>query len=390
MKGILEAAFKNCLNDIYVEVGRLSNSAAGYDSLQHFISAVRLEAVFVEEPRLRNKNAELDQSTSDGSIPRNSKGPPKLTIWVMPMHAAKGLEFDEVILPFWSKGTSMDLEEERKIAFMSLTRAKRRVMISYSYMNGSSGIQLAATGASFFVDKLLHIPGLRVTHEVFASVAPFKLDSKGPDHNAYSLQDTTDKSGLAFADQNTQVSKYNSPPKSRDIGTVSSLPSSPSSKSYRPVQKVSTGIMEGSADGMHVFLDPKLKSLVMGRQSKKSPTPTSEITPPQFQPISTTSAVDAIVVENLAKAVRKKKCKKVDVEFPDASTIDLKEISELLIDQTVRQPDLQLYLRQVIKLQLNLLKGSIIIGDKTKGFAACTAQELAEFIRISLIKKHGT
>jgi DNA helicase-2/ATP-dependent DNA helicase PcrA len=62
---------------------------------------------------------------------------------VMTLHAAKGLEFDTVFLPGWEEGLfpsqrTMDenglagLEEERRLAYVGLTRARKRVRISFA------------------------------------------------------------------------------------------------------------------------------------------------------------------------------------------------------------------------------------------------------------------
>jgi DNA helicase-2/ATP-dependent DNA helicase PcrA len=62
---------------------------------------------------------------------------------LMTMHAAKGLEFDTVFLPGWEDGLfpsqrTMDenglagLEEERRLAYVCLTRAKQRIRISFA------------------------------------------------------------------------------------------------------------------------------------------------------------------------------------------------------------------------------------------------------------------
>ena len=65
----------------------------------------------------------------------------QVNVWALVMHAAKGLEFDEVLLPFWNEGIVPPrplngrlpvMVEERKLAFVSLTRARERVMISYA------------------------------------------------------------------------------------------------------------------------------------------------------------------------------------------------------------------------------------------------------------------
>lgn len=62
---------------------------------------------------------------------------------LMTLHAAKGLEFPTVFLPGWEEGLfpsqrSLDeggnqaLEEERRLAYVGLTRARERVIISYA------------------------------------------------------------------------------------------------------------------------------------------------------------------------------------------------------------------------------------------------------------------
>ena len=62
---------------------------------------------------------------------------------LMTLHGAKGLEFDAVFLPGWEEGLfphqrALDsggaegLEEERRLAYVGLTRARRRVFVSYA------------------------------------------------------------------------------------------------------------------------------------------------------------------------------------------------------------------------------------------------------------------
>ncbi len=64
-------------------------------------------------------------------------------ISLMTLHGAKGLEFDTVFLPGWEDGVfpnqrSMDesgnkgLEEERRLAYVGLTRARRRAIVSFA------------------------------------------------------------------------------------------------------------------------------------------------------------------------------------------------------------------------------------------------------------------
>jgi len=85
-------------------------------------------------------------------------------ISLMTLHAAKGLEFDTVFLPGWEEGIfpnqrAMDetgnkgLEEERRLAYVGLTRARKRAVVSYAanrriYANWQSSVP------SRFVDEL--------------------------------------------------------------------------------------------------------------------------------------------------------------------------------------------------------------------------------------------
>ena len=70
----------------------------------------------------------------------NAQGP---RVSLMTLHGAKGLEFDTVFLPGWEEGVfpnqrSMDeggakgLEEERRLAYVGLTRARQRAIVSHA------------------------------------------------------------------------------------------------------------------------------------------------------------------------------------------------------------------------------------------------------------------
>ena len=83
---------------------------------------------------------------------------------LMTLHGAKGLEFDTVFLPGWEEGVfpsqrtldesgNKGLEEERRLAYVGITRARRRAVISHAanrriYANWQSAIP------SRFIDEL--------------------------------------------------------------------------------------------------------------------------------------------------------------------------------------------------------------------------------------------
>ena len=81
---------------------------------------------------------------------------------LMTMHSAKGLEFDLVFLPGWEEGVfpsprSVDerngLEEERRLAYVAITRAKNNLKISYSKTRYEYG-EFKTTQVSRFIKEL--------------------------------------------------------------------------------------------------------------------------------------------------------------------------------------------------------------------------------------------
>ncbi len=104
--------------------GRLENLKELTNALQEFDSL----PAFLEHVALLTDNAEK----SGGDM-----------VSVMTLHAAKGLEFDTVFLPGWEEGLfpnqrALDekgvpgLEEERRLAYVGLTRARKRAYVSFA------------------------------------------------------------------------------------------------------------------------------------------------------------------------------------------------------------------------------------------------------------------
>ncbi|HKM61908.1 MAG TPA: UvrD-helicase domain-containing protein [Acidisphaera sp.] len=97
---------------------------------------------------------------------------------IMTLHGAKGLEFDTVFLPGWEEGLfpnqraldeggNKSLEEERRLAYVGLTRARRRAIVSHAanrriYANWQSSIP------SRFIEEL---PEAHVTRTGSAALA---------------------------------------------------------------------------------------------------------------------------------------------------------------------------------------------------------------------------
>ncbi len=109
------------------------------DNLKEFVNALsEFENIddFLEHVGLVNENQKKTHSNS---------------VKLMTLHAAKGLEFDHVYLPGWEEGifpssraleqnSSKSLEEERRLAYVGITRAKFDLNLSYATSRYTYGI----------------------------------------------------------------------------------------------------------------------------------------------------------------------------------------------------------------------------------------------------------
>lgn len=105
-------------------------------------------------------------------VMENNEGTGDDKISVMTLHAAKGLEFNTVFLPGWEEGVfpnqrTLDeggapaLEEERRLGYVGLTRARRRAIILHAANRQVFG-KWQSSLPSRFIDDL---PAEHVAHE---------------------------------------------------------------------------------------------------------------------------------------------------------------------------------------------------------------------------------
>ncbi len=108
-----------------------------------------------------NLESFLEHVSLATSIDQNWEGE---KINMMTMHASKGLEFDVVFLPGWEEGLfphqksieekgQSGLEEERRLAYVGITRAKKKAIISFSMNRFYQGDWIDSM-ASRFIDEL--------------------------------------------------------------------------------------------------------------------------------------------------------------------------------------------------------------------------------------------
>ena len=119
----------------YTKMWSESKEPDAPDRLQHIrelitsvISKYDTLPDFLEQAALMTTD---DNDSSDGIQNTN-------TVSIMTIHAAKGLEFDTVFLPAWEEGIFPNdkainegaIEEERRLAYVAITRAQKRCIIS--------------------------------------------------------------------------------------------------------------------------------------------------------------------------------------------------------------------------------------------------------------------
>ncbi len=97
-------------------------------------------------------------------VMENEQGGETDRLSLMTLHGAKGLEFDTVFLPGWEEGVfpsqrtldesgNKGLEEERRLAYVGITRARRRAIISHA-ANRRIYAQWQSSMPSRFIDEL--------------------------------------------------------------------------------------------------------------------------------------------------------------------------------------------------------------------------------------------
>ncbi|GJD50133.1 DNA helicase II [Methylobacterium crusticola] len=109
---------------------------------------------------------------------------------LMTLHAAKGLEFDTVFLPGWEHGLfpnqrALDesgragLEEERRLAHVGLTRARKRAKISFAVNRRIHGMW-SSTVPSRFIDELPEASVAVIEAPAGYAQGPSRFDRQAP------------------------------------------------------------------------------------------------------------------------------------------------------------------------------------------------------------------
>ena len=119
---------------------------------------------------------------------------------VMTLHASKGLEFSEIYLPGWEEGLfphqkALDetgdagLEEERRLAYVGITRAKRKVTISFANNRRMYGKWINSLPCRFIQE----LPEKHIISDIPQNKPTYGYDAPQPCWNSASFNETFKK-----------------------------------------------------------------------------------------------------------------------------------------------------------------------------------------------------
>jgi DNA helicase-2/ATP-dependent DNA helicase PcrA len=163
---------------------------------------------------------------------------------LMTLHAAKGLEFDTVFLPGWEEGLfpsqrTMDenglagLEEERRLAYVGLTRARQRVYVSFSANRRVHGMWQSALPSRFLNEMPEEHIETSVDEGFYGGYAGFRDNA-----NAGGFASTYDSPGWKRAQANRAAGmpRTRAPLIEAQAHTIQT--SDPAASEYKPGERV--------------------------------------------------------------------------------------------------------------------------------------------------------
>ena len=141
-------------------INDLCKSASRYSSMIKFLTII---AIGDDTSQAITRRGKMRKSIANPEIFNMTP------VRIMTMHRSKGEEFDDVYLCGWEEGTfplasavsQYAIEEERRLAYVALTRARQRAVISFAKRHRkSSGIGVVNKKPSRFLIDLLERQGL--------------------------------------------------------------------------------------------------------------------------------------------------------------------------------------------------------------------------------------
>jgi DNA helicase-2/ATP-dependent DNA helicase PcrA len=150
--------------------GKLAEEISRYENLEELLNAIK---EFTDAATTNGEPDTLEAYMANVSLltnQDNEKEEERNKVTLMTMHSAKGLEFKHVYIAGMednlfpspmSKGSAKELEEERRLFYVALTRAEKQATLSYALNRYKWGILENSNPSRFIKEvdpKFLHYP----------------------------------------------------------------------------------------------------------------------------------------------------------------------------------------------------------------------------------------
>ena len=146
--------YRSFLNSEYSESHMIEERMWNLEEL----AAISSKFISIED-FMQNFVIDPDQQTTEGLAENEERD----AVNIMTMHSSKGLEFrivflfevNEGVIPHaLSQGSTQDIEEERRLFYVAMTRAKKELYISYSDIRKQSSYKVVRSKPSRFISEI--------------------------------------------------------------------------------------------------------------------------------------------------------------------------------------------------------------------------------------------
>ena len=146
----------------YMEMLKMDNSIESknkIENLNEFGNAIKqFEEEEKENPSLSTFLEQMSLLSSPANMPYES------CVQMMTLHLSKGLEFDVVFITGWEEGLfplvqnieDTDVEEERRLAYVGMTRARKKLFLSYAKSRRRFGFEKKQIPSRFLKEIAQH------------------------------------------------------------------------------------------------------------------------------------------------------------------------------------------------------------------------------------------
>ncbi len=157
----LHETIKFIMNRTGMESEMREDGEEGQERLENLRELVTIATRYTEERGVEAIERLLEDAALEGDQDELKKKEEQDAVRLMTIHAAKGLEFEYVFISGLEEGLfphermsneKIDTEEERRLFYVALTRAEKKIFLSFSHMRTIFGSERINVPSSFLSD----------------------------------------------------------------------------------------------------------------------------------------------------------------------------------------------------------------------------------------------